>query len=82
MRETERWNEVLVMTYSEFGRRPKENQSAGTDHGTAGAHFLLGGKVRGGLYGEAPRLTKLDGGGNLAFAVDFCSLYATVITRW
>lgn len=77
--ELNRWNETLVMTYAEFGRRPKENQSGGTDHGTANVHFVAGGKVAGGIYGEAPKLNQLDGNGNLAFAVDFRSQYATVI---
>lgn len=80
--ELNRWNETLVMTYAEFGRRPKENQSGGTDHGTAAAHFVAGGRVRGGLYGAAPELNRIDGNGNLAFAVDFRSMYATVIDKW
>ena len=80
--ELGRWNDTLVMTYAEFGRRPKENQSNGTDHGTAAPHFVLGGRVAGGLYGEAPRLTQLDGDGNLPFAVDFRSLYATALEHW
>jgi uncharacterized protein (DUF1501 family) len=70
------------MTYSEFGRRPRENLSNGTDHGTASAHFLLGGRVKGGLYGIPPALSRLDGNGNLPFAVDFRDLYATVLERW
>jgi uncharacterized protein (DUF1501 family) len=82
MIELNRWDSTLVMTYSEFGRRPKENQSGGTDHGTASAHFVTGGRVAGGLYGQAPRLNQLDGSGNLAHAVDFRSLYATVIDQW
>ena len=80
--ELSRWDSTLVMTYAEFGRRSKENQSGGTDHGTANAHFVAGGRVKGGLYGEAPQLTRLDGNGNLPFAVDFRSLYATVIDTW
>lgn len=80
--ELGRWNDTLVMSYAEFGRRPKENQSNGTDHGTAAPHFVFGGRVRGGLYGEAPRLDRLDGNGNLPFAVDFRSLYATALERW
>jgi uncharacterized protein (DUF1501 family) len=79
--ELNRWESTTVMSYAEFGRRPKENQSGGTDHGTSNAHFLLGGRVRGGLYGQAPRLDQLDGNGNLAHAVDFRSLYATLIER-
>jgi uncharacterized protein (DUF1501 family) len=80
--ELGRWNSTLVMTYAEFGRRPRENQSNGTDHGTASAHFVTGGRVKGGLYGQAPVLNRLDGNGNLAFAVDFRDLYATVLERW
>jgi uncharacterized protein (DUF1501 family) len=80
--EIGRWDNALVMTYAEFGRRPRENLSRGTDHGTANAHFVLGGRVRGGLYGRAPGLSRLDGNGNLPFAVDFRDLYATVLERW
>jgi uncharacterized protein (DUF1501 family) len=80
--ELDRWNSTLVMTYAEFGRRPQENQSGGTDHGTANVHFLAGGRVRGGVYGQAPQLERLDGGGNLPFAIDFRSLYATILERW
>ncbi len=80
--EAGRWESTLLMTYSEFGRRPRQNLSNGTDHGTASAHFVLGGPVAGGLFGEAPRLRQLDGAGNLTYAVDFRSLYATVIERW
>ncbi|MBM3524155.1 MAG: DUF1501 domain-containing protein, partial [Alphaproteobacteria bacterium] len=82
MRDNGSWSRVTVMTYAEFGRRPAENSAQGTDHGTAAAHFVLGGAVRGGLHGAAPRLDRLDGAGNLAFAVDFRSLYATVLKRW
>jgi uncharacterized protein (DUF1501 family) len=80
--ELDRWNTTLVMTYAEFGRRPRENQSAGTDHGTANAHFIAGGRVKGGLYGAPPAFDRLDGNGNLPFAVDFRELYATVLERW
>ena len=80
--ELQRWDSTLIMTYAEFGRRPQENLSNGTDHGTANAHFVLGGKVRGGLYGEAPRLDRLDGNGNLPHALDFRSLYATALEHW
>jgi uncharacterized protein (DUF1501 family) len=79
--EAGRWDSTLVMTYSEFGRRPKENNSNGTDHGTASAHFLAGGRVKGGLYGQPPHLDRLEAG-NLPFDVDFRRLYATVLERW
>ncbi len=82
MQEIGRWDSTLMMTYSEFGRRPRENQSGGTDHGTANAHFVTGGQVRGGLYGLPPALSRLDGNGNLPFAVDFRDLYATALGRW
>ena len=70
---------VLIATWSEFGRRPKENASAGTDHGTSAPVFLMGDGVKGGLYGAAPSLTKLDAGGNLAFNVDFRSVYQEIL---
>jgi uncharacterized protein (DUF1501 family) len=67
---------VVLMTTSEFGRRPAENGS-GTDHGTANVHFVVGPAVKGGRYGEPPSLTKLDVNGNLVSGVDFRRLYAT-----
>ncbi|MDP6785775.1 MAG: DUF1501 domain-containing protein [Rhodospirillales bacterium] len=75
------WERVLVMTYAEFGRRVAENGSLGTDHGTAAPHFLLGGRVRGGLYGAQPPLDDLSDG-NLAYRLHFRSLYATAAREW
>lgn len=80
--ELGRWNDTLIMTYAEFGRRPRENESNGTDHGTVAPHFVAGGRVRGGLYGVPPVLARLDGNGNLPVGVDFRSLYATVLGPW
>jgi uncharacterized protein (DUF1501 family) len=80
--ELGRWNNTLVLTYAEFGRRPKENLSNGTDHGTASVHFATGGRVAGGLYGEQPALDRLSGDGNSGFALDFRGVYATVLERW
>jgi uncharacterized protein (DUF1501 family) len=80
--ELGRWNETLVMTYAEFGRRPRENESNGTDHGTVAPHFVTGGRVRGGLYGVPPMLARLDGNGNLPVGVDFRQIYATVLGAW
>ena len=82
LEELGRWNNSLVLTYAEFGRRPKENLSQGTDHGTASVHFALGGRVAGGLYGEQPSLSRLSGDGNTTFAIDFRGMYATVLERW
>ncbi len=81
MRAMGRWNDVLVVTYSEFGRRVAENASKGTDHGTAAAHFLLGGRVRGGHHGTPPGLEKLDNG-DLIHTADFRALYHTLATDW
>ncbi|MSQ09947.1 MAG: DUF1501 domain-containing protein [Dehalococcoidia bacterium] len=77
----DRAQDVLLMTWSEFGRRAQENANNGTDHGTAGPMFLLGGNVQSGLYGQAPSLTDLDNG-NLKYTVDFRSVYATVLEQW
>lgn len=76
------WDEVLVMTYSEFGRRLQENASKGTDHGAAAPHLVMGGKVKGGLYGEYPSLTDLDERGDLLYSTDFRDMYATIQKAW
>ncbi|MEM7263587.1 MAG: DUF1501 domain-containing protein [Planctomycetota bacterium] len=81
MRQAGLWDRVLVMTYSEFGRRAAENGSGGTDHGTAAPHFVAGGSVKGGLYGEAPSLENLQGG-DLRHTVDYRRLYASVAEEW
>lgn len=75
------WDDVLIFTYSEFGRRAAQNASGGTDHGKAAPHFVMGGTVRGGLVGEAPRLGDLDEG-DVGVTLDYRRLYNTVLTRW
>jgi uncharacterized protein (DUF1501 family) len=72
---------VLLMTFSEFGRRVAENANNGTDHGTAAPMFLLGGRVKPGLFGKQPSLTDLDNG-DLKFNIDFRSVYASVLDNW
>ncbi len=72
---------VLMMTFSEFGRRVSENASGGTDHGTAAPMFLIGDKIKGGLHGQRPSLTDLDQG-DLKFTTDFRSVYASVLSQW
>ena len=72
---------LLVMTFSEFGRRAKENGSKGTDHGSAAPMFLLGGKVKSGVVGAHPSLEKLPMG-NLQHHTDFRSVYAAVLDGW
>jgi len=81
LQEIGRWDSTVIATYSEFGRRARENLSNGTDHGTASPHFVLGGAVRGGLYGAQPELDRLDGNGNLAYAVDLRAYYATLLKQ-
>jgi uncharacterized protein (DUF1501 family) len=72
---------VVVLVFSEFGRRLAENGSAGTDHGTAAPVLLLGRPVKGGLYGPHPDLTHLEDG-NPRHAVDFRRIYATLLQDW
>ncbi len=72
---------VLVMTFSEFGRRAGENGSRGTDHGSAAPMLLVGGRVKPGLVGEHPSLTNLEAG-NLRHHTDFRQVYAAVLDRW
>jgi uncharacterized protein (DUF1501 family) len=72
---------VLTMTFSDFGRRVAENGSRGTDHGSAAPVFVIGGGVKGGLYGEHPSLDALDAG-NMRFTTDFRNVYATVLEKW
>lgn len=71
---------VLILLWSEFGRRVAQNNN-GTDHGTANNVLALGGRVKGGVYGQDPNLTDLDRG-NLKFKVDFRSVYQTIIESW
>jgi uncharacterized protein (DUF1501 family) len=75
------FDRVLLMTFSEFGRRVQENANGGTDHGTAAPMFVLGGAVKPGLFGKYPSLTDLDHG-DLKFNTDFRSVYGTVLDHW
>ncbi len=78
---TGRPGDYLLMTFSEFGRRVEEN-SSGTDHGTAAPLFVVGDAVAGGLYGEQPSLTDLDDNKNLIRTVDFREVYGTILDGW
>jgi uncharacterized protein (DUF1501 family) len=85
MRDLERVgraDEVIVMIFSEFGRRVPENTSLGTDHGTANLMFVVGKPIKGGHYGQRSSLTALDTGDNLVYTTDFRRVYATVIAGW
>jgi uncharacterized protein (DUF1501 family) len=72
---------VVVLAFSEFGRRPAENGSLGTDHGTAGPVFIAGPSVQAGLIGQTPRLGELEDN-DLKWSIDFRRVYATVLDRW
>ena len=72
---------VVVMAFSEFGRRLAENGSIGTDHGTAGPVFIAGAGVKAGLVGETPRLNDLEAG-DLKWSIDFRRVYATLLDQW
>ena len=75
------FNRVLMISFSEFGRRVSENASGGTDHGAAAPLFVMGGGVKPGLYGNYPSLTDLHDG-DLKFGTDFRSVYATALEKW
>ncbi len=74
-------DKVIVLTFSEFGRRVGENGSGGTDHGTAAPMFVIGKSVKGGLHGPIPDLDDLDNG-DLKFKVDFREVYAATLDTW
>src|SRR5712691_7529113 len=77
-----RADDVVVMIFSEFGRRVPENVNLGTDHGAANLMFVMGKQVKGGQYGVIPSLTRLDPGDNLIHTTDFRRVYATMIAGW
>lgn len=80
--EIGRWNETLVATYDEFGRSPMENEARGTHHGLATTHFVMGGRVKGGLVGQAPPVQKLYPIGGPAPILDTRRLWSTVVREW
>jgi uncharacterized protein (DUF1501 family) len=75
-------NRVVIMTFSEFGRRVEANDSRGTDHGTAGPMLMIGPAVKAGFHGVAPSLRKLDERGDLKHTADFRDVYASVLSQW
>ncbi len=83
LREHNQGDEVLLLMFSEFGRRARDN-GGGTDHGTGSVCWVIGDHVKGGLYGEYPSLKEadLEDGGDLRHTVDFRSVYSTILERW
>jgi len=82
MQRIGRADDVVMLVFSEFGRRVPENTSLGTDHGTANHMYLIGKPVKGGHYGTPSNLDALDEGDNLVFTTDFRRVYASVIEGW
>jgi uncharacterized protein (DUF1501 family) len=82
LRTSELSDRVIVLAFSEFGRRVAENGSLGTDHGAAGPVFLAGKAVQPGLHGQTPRLSDLDDSGDLKSSLDFRQVYATMLENW
>ena len=80
LKSTTRSRDVVVLVYSEFGRRVVGNASQGTDHGSSGPVFVIGDKIKGGFYGDQPSLSKLVDG-DLAVTTDFRSVYATILEK-
>ncbi|WP_374948818.1 DUF1501 domain-containing protein [Mucilaginibacter sp.] len=82
LKQANKLDDTLVMTFSEFGRRVEQNASNGTDHGTANNVMLFGGKLKkAGIYNDAPDLSALDNG-DLKYEIDFRNVYATLLDKW
>ena len=82
LKEQGLWQDTLILIWSEFGRRVRDN-GTGCDHGSGGVAFVLGGAVRGGLYGQYPSLREADlSEGDLTYTTDFRAAYATILDRW
>ena len=83
LEQNDTFKDTLILTFSEFGRRVKQNGSEGTDHGTANNVFIIGKNLKKqGFYNEMPDLANLDGNGDLKYTVDFREIYATVLDKW
>ena len=73
---------VITLVWSEFGRRPEQNDSDGTDHGAAGVGFVIGTPVKGQMIGEFPGLAQLDADDNVRFTTDFRGVYCSILEQW
>lgn len=83
LKKNDTFKDTLILTFSEFGRRVKQNAANGTDHGTANNVFIIGENLqKKGIYNEAPNLADLDENGDLKYSVDFRSIYATILNKW
>ena len=83
LEKSDTFKDTLILTFSEFGRRVKQNASGGTDHGTANNVFVIGKNLKKpGFYNELPDLADLDKNGDLKYSVDFREVYATILNNW
>lgn len=83
LKKNDTFKDTLILTFSEFGRRVKQNAAQGTDHGTANNVFVIGENLKkAGIYNEGPDLAHLDANGDLKYTVDFRSVYATILEKW
>lgn len=83
LKQNNTFKDTLILTFSEFGRRVKQNAANGTDHGTANNVFIIGENLnKVGIYNELPNLSKLDNNGDLIYSIDFREIYATILKKW
>ena len=83
LEQNDTFKDTLILTFSEFGRRVKQNAAAGTDHGAASNVFIIGKNLnKQGFYNDAPNLSELDSNGDIKYTVDFRSIYATILDKW
>ncbi len=83
LKKNDRFKDTIILTFSEFGRRVKQNGSRGTDHGAANNAIVIGGALKKpGIYNELPNLADLDANGDIKYTIDFRSIYATILNNW
>jgi uncharacterized protein (DUF1501 family) len=83
LEKNDTFKDTLILTFSEFGRRVKQNAAGGTDHGAANNIFLIAKNLKSaGFYNEVPNLVELDGNGDINHTIDFRSIYATILDKW
>lgn len=83
LKQNDTFKDTLILTFSEFGRRVKQNAAGGTDHGAANNVFILGQNLKTkGFYNESPDLENLDANGDIVHSIDFRSIYATILDQW
>jgi len=83
LEQNDTFKDTLILTFSEFGRRVKQNAAKGTDHGAANNVFVIGKNLnKAGFYNDAPNLLDLDENGDLIYTIDFRSIYATILDKW